>query len=1084
MADKQLTSLVSLSGVGFDLEREMQTLYTILMLTGGYTPCFPRSPITKIALQQRNAGVMTDDLRIHTEQGKMFAQVKRSINVTDKDSPFVESVKNGYTDYCNPEIFDKENDCIAILTKNLSSKHHKVLDLLNTIHSQCGDSTDIQKICDNGMYTYFSVFKSILGDKSDEEVFCFLKRLFIFTYDLEYPESAIRSLAFNILKDHCTERPEDVWEKVLGFVRNQNSTAGVFDATNVPHEIKRIFGIQEKLINPAQLLSLKDIPESRQFALLSLFGCWNAQPYYDFAKNELGYYKDLDLIKKFTGLSDADIAHLHTITFSPIESNNNFWRIRKKKLILEYLGGNIINEKLNEFAQIAIQILSDDNPNLNDDATINTIFVKEQAKYSSQLKASISDTLAILGNNKNYLSFCTEYNIGEAIRSVVNGIFSDADWKRLASLSQNIHILSEADPKEFINQIEKLFNENNNTISDYMTHKSSTMISDTYYSADIRFALEALAWHEEYFMRSCTLILKLAATYSNLHHENPKRNPFSECLIRILLPWHPQTLAGAEKRMGFIKNSLFNNSDDKLQELSFFILFSLLPTFNGSSTIIHTKPQYILSVSDDNNPHILLDDYREQITDLVKFVISKAETSTLAFVKLVENLSDILFRNCSDIINRVFDLLNSESNLNLDFKIKNKIWNCINDLIKKNEEHPNAKWRLSDEIINRLKNVMPNYEPCALFVKWRNVFDRNLSIDHITEEKRVYEQGEKALKEIINVLGFQGVIDYIEQTNCTQVWAMGGILAKIDNDEIVNGLLPKYINDSQYSGLSENYVSAKSFYSGFEWFDNLDKTEWSVIDLKSVLLSMHFNKPVWTRADKLLGENSHYYWNDLTDAYFHLNNETTEIIEKIDVLFEHKRYDLVIQFLGNPYNNDKIKLPRNLYTESLNGYVQFNNGIRIDEYYLENALNIAIHSDEINENDKSIIEWRYLPFIRDHMIFSVKGINLTPIHLFDELNTSPETFISYVRLYFRSSIEEQNQKAKDFLGENANNALENIHCLFDMWNTLPGINEDNSFNFPVFKDWYDKVLDLASKSGHIINVLHLIGKKLIGSSRK
>ncbi|MDR0919377.1 MAG: hypothetical protein LBM93_09065 [Oscillospiraceae bacterium] len=106
-------------------------------------------------------------------------------------------------------------------------------------------------------------------------------------------------------------------------------------------------------------------------------------------------------------------------------------------------------------------------------------------------------------------------------------------------------------------------------------------------------------------------------------------------------------------------------------------------------------------------------------------------------------------------------------------------------------------------------------------------------------------------------------------------------------------------------------------------------------------------------------------------------------------------------------------------------------------------------------------------------------INLLPAYLFNTLNTDPETFIYFVKLYYGSSIDEQNYKTEKILYDNKNNVLHNIYFLFQMWNTLPGIGEDDVFNFNDFKNWYDKVLELAYESGHTEIVKHLIGKKLI-----
>ena len=65
---KSLSNPFSTGGGGILFESHVQASFVVLMLAGGFAPCLPCWPITKIKLQGKFAGYETDDLIIFIEQ--------------------------------------------------------------------------------------------------------------------------------------------------------------------------------------------------------------------------------------------------------------------------------------------------------------------------------------------------------------------------------------------------------------------------------------------------------------------------------------------------------------------------------------------------------------------------------------------------------------------------------------------------------------------------------------------------------------------------------------------------------------------------------------------------------------------------------------------------------------------------------------------------------------------------------------------------------------------------------------------------------------------------------------------------------
>src|SRR6266446_8948959 len=92
--EPKLANPFSTGGGGYNFENNVQTIFVILMLSGGFAPCLPAFPIKKIKLQGRYEGYETDDCILFLEQRggsekpKLLAQIKHRIRIAENDKTF------------------------------------------------------------------------------------------------------------------------------------------------------------------------------------------------------------------------------------------------------------------------------------------------------------------------------------------------------------------------------------------------------------------------------------------------------------------------------------------------------------------------------------------------------------------------------------------------------------------------------------------------------------------------------------------------------------------------------------------------------------------------------------------------------------------------------------------------------------------------------------------------------------------------------------------------------------------------------------------------------------------------------------
>ena len=210
-SEKQIINPVSTGGGGVIFETRVQALYVVLMLAGGFIPCFPDCAIKRIKLQGRYAGYNTDDLIVFVErlgdgqQQKLLGQIKLSIKIT-RDNDFGEVIQRAWMDYNSPEIFTRGKDCIALITSSLSATDTgDVRGILEWARS-CENSgefftkVELANFSSQAKQRKLSVFRSHLkkanGDQEvpDEEIFQFLRHFYLLGYDLDTRAGVILSL--------------------------------------------------------------------------------------------------------------------------------------------------------------------------------------------------------------------------------------------------------------------------------------------------------------------------------------------------------------------------------------------------------------------------------------------------------------------------------------------------------------------------------------------------------------------------------------------------------------------------------------------------------------------------------------------------------------------------------------------------------------------------------------------------------------------------------------------------------------------------------------------------------------------------
>jgi hypothetical protein len=300
--ETKLSNPFSTGGGGFNFENNIQTMFVILMLSGGIAPCLPAFPIKKIKLQGRYEGYETDDCVIFLEQRggnekpKLLAQIKHRIRIAENDKIFREVMYAAWRDFKNPAIFDPRCDALALITGPLSTSDtenvRSILEWART--SETADEfltkVNLATFSSTAKQAKLKAFRSQLKkanggiDLTENELWRFLKSYHVIGYDFDVSSGA----ALSLVKSHIGQFAGDNISEILAVVAKEvasfNQNAGTITIDTLSAEVRAAF---KERVRPESIPAefLKGVPEvqtspvppesQNAIAFASLLGGWN-----------------------------------------------------------------------------------------------------------------------------------------------------------------------------------------------------------------------------------------------------------------------------------------------------------------------------------------------------------------------------------------------------------------------------------------------------------------------------------------------------------------------------------------------------------------------------------------------------------------------------------------------------------------------------------------------------------------------------------------------------------------------------------------------------------------------------------------
>lgn len=467
-------------------------------------------------------------------------------------------------------------------------------------------------------------------------------------------------------------------------------------------------------------------------AALTLVGAWDAN-------ND----KDTQAIAALVG-SDYDtvtsLCQQRADGNDPVMSRSgSAWRFASLEEAFLCLSSKITDGVIERWKQLALDVLGEANPsyglNLLEKLAQQLNEPRSRVQYSEELKSGIARSLAMVGSmdGDSALSGKLRDSAVDIVDQLLSQAVEDNSGRFWNLIGPRLRYLAEAAPQQFVD-----------VVIDNLEQDSSSLLrafnSD---SSDLLWALEVLAWSNDYFDDAIECLASLSA---NRVDDIQCGNRSGESLSAILCGWANFTTVSSGKKL-----AAFDSVKRMSSSVGWDLLFALWPDW---TTITPTRtPRFRADWCPLTDAPVLQCDWIEYRHGLVERALSWSGMTASNLERLVNHINIGVL---SDDRTKIIDYL-GELALSTEYNDDDRylVWHSVRELAAKHSHH-RAEWSLPEEEVDRLLELSDRWKPTSPVLRHLYLFNHDpglldcaLHRDIDDYDQKVETRRQEALSEIL-----------------------------------------------------------------------------------------------------------------------------------------------------------------------------------------------------------------------------------------------------------------------------------------------------------------------------------------------
>lgn len=899
-------------------------------------------------------------------------------------------------------------DIIAMLNSEEAAGSPKIIlmGVTNKSHYKCGVNIDEWKD-DN---EWQDLLKKINPRPKVVNGFVnYDNKYFAYVYIYEENYEWVYEAADTVIGDPSAEIKErNGVFKGQAFTRH-GSQNGVLDQKGREKLVKKRILNEQRYIEPPK----PEVIRIDSFVIAALLGSWNES-----------YSGDIDAIQQLSGKYfeefTGNIRNISQQQSDLLSYKNKMWYCANNRTNILSVAPQIYDDTLENFFSVAEKVFLDTDPKYElptEQRHMASILLKDKKKkYSYELLKGIANTIAILGNEKDAFPNVSKNKIKHCIIELEKKIFGINNWRVFATVADTFQQLGEASPGTFLDEINRLITTDDPDFSYYMNEKEDYIFS-TEYGYQLGSALSIIAQHKDYFSLAFRTIMMLASRWER----------FIDNAVGIVLPWFPQTNAEGDVRVGVIKGI---NCDD---EIVWKLLMKLMPgvTIVGSPV---QRPDYLaIEPISEKIPS----DYMEVSAGYIDIACSILNKNIQRIIKIVSVIDDV----DEEIRKKIIESIKQESAY-IDQTEKEKLWNALQDFIYRHKKFSDAKWALSQEALEPIKELAAYLFPDSREVKDRRLFryDQYKLYDYCDEsdpDNILFEHQKEIVKERYRKGSVKSLIDFSNEVGAKGL--VGSIAANyLSNEEIK--LLIEESDEPNENELLKGIVLNLPFEK-----INMILEKCNDSKKASIVALLGLSDDTTSYIENLNDEAQNIYWKHVNPMPVEIENkENARIL--IYSLNSVGRSNVSLYCLYLMIMDQRIVPNPDWVINTLQAYVQLSESKSADVYAIHTLIKWLQRQAEdgmIKEEDIIGVEWQYLNILDQED-------DCAPVFLWRKMSNDGRFYSEVLKGAFGFSDQFQGNTLDDSIRTH-------LLKLLRKWKRPPGLEDDRFINQDSLNNWISEV---------------------------
>ena len=790
-------------------------------------------------------------------------------------------------------------------------------------------------------------------------------------------------------------------------------------------------------------------------AALTLVGAWDAN-------ND----KDTQAIAALAG-SDYDtvtsLCQQRAGGNDPVMSQSgSAWRFASLEEAFRCLSSKITDGVIERWKQMTFDVLSEVNPSYG----LNPLEKVEQqlnqptsqVQYSEELKSGIARSLAMVGSmdGDGALSGKLRESVVDITNQLLNQAVGDDSGRVWNLIGPRLRYLAEAAPQKFIDvMINNLRQDASSLLRAYYADSNDILFGDPWFRPHLLWALEVLAWSEEYFDDAVECLALLAA---NPADDKQRGNRPDESLAAILCGWANFTTVPYGERLAAL---------DSVKRISpavgWDLLFALWPDYSATITPPAT-PRFRADWCPLTDAPVLQRDWVAYRHGLVERALTWSDMTPSNLAQLVNHINrGIMPEDRVKIIDYLGELaLSTEYNDDDRYLV----WHTLRQLATSHYHHRAAEWSLPEEEVDRLLELSDRWKPASPVLRHIYLFNHNpglldcaLHRDIDDYDQKVEARRQEALSEIL--AGPQAIDDLaLLASRAVASLVLGWMLA--DRQEL-NFWDIAYWTDSSDRKLvtvMDGYLCRSLDQRGASWLQAvLDDTRLTAAQRAAVLRRVPAESDYWEVVARNQADEDAYW--QTAEMRVLPSNRMRYAIERLAAC--GRAWDAIDSVSLSIRSAKQDGVTTDLTADVLIGLLHVactQESVKISSlsYEVGQVLDhiVELKADRV---DVARLELLLYPLIGDYR---------EPIVLHHTLATEPHLFVRLMEVAHRGET---------MLGMDRSASFRIAMSVLDGWRGCPGMTADGEIDAVVMQQWVEAArqglaaAELSDKGDHQIGRL-------------